>query len=56
MTVFAGNQSSVPLVDFAAYLTVSKQRWESVFSPPGRLRGGAQPSPLGLGISLQSPW
>ena len=52
----AGNQSSVPLVDFPRPRTHALARWESVVSPPGRLRDLIRPVRGPLGISRQSPW
>ena len=52
----AGNQSSVPLVDFRTARYPGGPGWESVVSPPGRLLDAAVLGPRRLGISRQSPW
>ena len=51
----AGNQFSVPLIDFEAIVVANDWGWESVLRPPDRLRKKEQVHPILLGISSPSP-
>ena len=51
----AGNQFSVPLIDFGKDGGDVKTRWESVLRPPDRLPNGIAATQTVLGISSPSP-
>ena len=51
----AGNQFSVPLIDFFLASEETRPGWESVLRPPDRLRPEVDVTAVPLGISSPSP-